>query len=170
MKTGLIKLALTLLCFATPLAAQELSFSAEGTEACLNRNGGTELKMACVGTSANICINSEGGYSTVGMGYCFAREAEYWDARLNDVYRELRASEEADDAEIAEMGMNVPKKAEALRNMQRAWMAYRDAVCAYEYSQWGGGTGGGPANAACLMEETARQTLTLEERLAGRMQ
>jgi uncharacterized protein YecT (DUF1311 family) len=52
--------------------------------------------------------------------------------------------------------------------MQRAWIGYRDAACAYEESQWGGGTGGGPASVDCAMRLTARQALALEARLAQR--
>ena len=52
--------------------------------------------------------------------------------------------------------------------MQRAWIAYRDAACAYEASQWGGGTGAGPAATGCMMTLTGRQALALEERLASR--
>ena len=46
--------------------------------------------------------------------------------------------------------------------MQRAWIEYRDATCAYEAAQWGGGTGAGPAFAGCLMRLTAEQALYLE--------
>ena len=50
--------------------------------------------------------------------------------------------------------------------MQRAWIGYRDAACAYEASQWGGGTGAGPAAVGCMMTLTGRQALALEEKLA----
>ena len=51
--------------------------------------------------------------------------------------------------------------------MQRAWIAYRDARCGYEYSLWQGGTGGGPASVACYMEVTGEQALYLESGGAG---
>ena len=54
----------------------------------------------------------------------------------------------------------------ALRAMQRAWIGFRDATCDYERSLWGGGTGGGPATAACLMRMTGEQTLYLERMMA----
>jgi uncharacterized protein YecT (DUF1311 family) len=56
--------------------------------------------------------------------------------------------------------------APALQEMQRAWIAFRDTTCQYEVTQWGGGTGSGPAFADCRMRTTARQALTLEDRLA----
>ena len=52
--------------------------------------------------------------------------------------------------------------------MQRAWIAWRDAACLYEVSQWGGGTGGGPAGADCMMRLAGEQALALEDRLAQR--
>ena len=85
--------------------------------------------------------------------------------RLNEVYAEVRAVDRASDAEMKELGATVPIKETALRDMQRAWIAFRDATCAYEYSHWGGGTGGGPAYSACFLEMTARQTLVLQSRL-----
>ena len=46
--------------------------------------------------------------------------------------------------------------------MQRAWIRFRDAKCAYARSHWGGGTGAGPAGVECLMRETAEQTWYIE--------
>lgn len=112
--------------------------------------------------------DTPGGQSTYGMGGCLSAEAEYWDAQLNAVYAQVRASARATDAEMAEIGATVASQEQALRAMQRAWIAYRDATCDYEYSQWGGGTGGGPAISACLMRETGEQTLYLQaSRLGG---
>ena len=99
------------------------------------------------------------------MGGCLSREADFWDARLNQVYDGLMRAEQAFDAENAAAGLAVAKAADALQGMQRAWIAFRDAACAYEASQWGGGTGAGPATAECLMRTTAEQSLRLETRL-----
>ena len=154
------------LIIAWPVAAQDLAFTPDATEACLATGGGE----TCIGLSAQACIDTPDGYTTVGMGYCYAQELDFWDARLNAVYRELRASERAIDDEMTELGIRALPRAPALRDMQRAWIEYRDAACAYEYSQWGGGTGGGPANAACLMHLTAEQALALEARLKDRQQ
>jgi uncharacterized protein YecT (DUF1311 family) len=72
-------------------------------------------------------------------------------------------------AELQELGSAAPPPAVALREMQRAWIAWRDAACDYEVSQWGGGTGGGPAWSQCAMQMTGEQALALEERLAQRL-
>jgi uncharacterized protein YecT (DUF1311 family) len=66
----------------------------------------------------------------------------------------------------AENGDFAPPSEPALREMQRAWIPFRDARCGFEMSLWGGGTGGGPAYAECLMIVTAEQALYLETALA----
>ena len=55
-----------------------------------------------------------------------------------------------------------PGVADALREMQRAWIVFRDKACTYEASLWQGGTGRGPAAINCLMQQTARQALSLD--------
>lgn len=153
---------------ALPATAQpELPFSPAETEACLLRAEGP-LREVCVGLSAAACINTPDGYTTVGMSVCLGREAEYWDARLNAAYQALLELDGKVDAEMAELGSAAAPMAPALREMQRGWIAFRDASCFYEYTQWGGGTGGGPASNDCVMRATARQALALEDRLAGK--
>jgi uncharacterized protein YecT (DUF1311 family) len=153
---------------AGPAAAQNIPFSTEATEGCLAGAVDRPARDACVGLSANACIDTPDGYTTVGMGFCYREEHAFWDARLNAAHGALMDIEEAADAELKELGSAAPSASAALRDMQRAWIAYRDAACAYERSQWGGGTGGGPATAACMMRLTAAQALTLESRLAER--
>ncbi|WP_299848608.1 lysozyme inhibitor LprI family protein [uncultured Roseovarius sp.] len=106
--------------------------------------------------------DSPGGDTTVGMGGCLDREWQYWDGRLNTAYKRQMGRAKAIDAEMADLGANVPSQSDALRDMQRAWIPFRDGKCGYEYSQWGGGTGGGPAITACMMVETGEQALYLE--------
>lgn len=147
--------------------AQETPFTPQATEACLA--GATEegAKAACLGLSANACMAAQpGGPSTAGDGACYAAETAYWDRRLNADYAELLKLEEAQAAEDAAASVPQPSPVEALRAMERAWIAYRDAACAYEYSTWGGGTGGGPAQELCLLTLTGRQALDLELRLS----
>lgn len=138
-----------------PVQAQELVFSDIHTEACLQEAVGLGERHDCIGASASRCMSDTlGGESTIGMGGCLDWERAYWDGRLNDVYQQLRV-QQGDDAAIADN----------LRAMQRAWIGYRDARCDYEYVQWGGGTGGGPAILACLMRTTAEQVFVLEQNI-----
>jgi len=152
--------------FATPVAAQAdgLQYSNNEVIFCLNVSDMPDEKLSCIGKSAEACVNATpAGGSTIGMGGCLSRELEFWDARLNRIYRQVRALEKQRDRENAGSDLYLPSSEVALRDMQREWIPYRDARCAYEHTQWGGGTGGGPAVLACLMDVTAEQTLFLEQ-------
>lgn len=147
----------------TAASAQELVFSPAATEACLRALAPDQSPEVCIGESAAQCMaDTPGGYSTVAMGGCLDREWQFWDARLNLAYKARRAETKAADAEMRDLGSMAPSQAETLRDMQRAWITWRDATCAYEHAQWGGGTGGGPAAISCHMTLTARQALYLE--------
>lgn len=155
-----VLIALTL--FAAPLAAQNLVFSPRATESCLLSGGGE----SCIGLSAEACMeDTPGGYSTVGMGGCLSMELTYWDDRLNASYQRALRRAGQSDQENAGFG---PSQKDALRDMQRAWIPFRDGRCDFERSQWGGGTGQGPAGAECLMRVTADQALYLENYAPGR--
>ena len=155
-------LTLALALLATPVAAQDLQYSDQATLQCLQAAVGLSDKGGCIGLSADACMEAtpDGG-TTVGMGYCLDRELAFWDGMLNQVYDTVRAKARAVDAEMEEIGATVPKTEPALRDMQRAWIPFRDATCDFERAQWGGGTGGGPATLSCLLRETAEQALYL---------
>lgn len=142
--------------------AQDPVFDPAQTRACLAEARGLAEQRMCIGASADVCITgTPAGSTTLGMGFCIHEEMKFWDARLNDTYRTLRAKERETDADMAG-DRGAPSRAETLRDMQRTWIAFRDATCAYERSQWGSGTGGGPAQVSCLMRLTAEQALYLD--------
>lgn len=146
--------------------AQELVFSIEATDSCLAESNILSDEESCIGISAQMCMQDTiGGQSTVGMGGCLNAELNQWDGRLNAAYQQVMANEKAEDAEMADMGASVPNKAAALKDMQRAWIFYRDMRCSYIGSQWGGGTGTGPAIVDCHMNMTGRQALFLQSML-----
>lgn len=62
------------------------------------------------------CLDGE--MSTQGMVECYGAAYEAWDAALNDVYAALRETLTSDEAA-------------ALRDAQRAWIAFRDAEQAF---------------------------------------
>lgn len=157
MRAALLALAL----LAGPAAAQDITYSDDATASCLAGAEEFTEQRACIGLSANLCMEAPGGYSTYGMGGCLDRELRYWDTLLNENYRARMVQAKSADEDTAMYQPELPKQAEALRDMQRAWITFRDAACDYERSQWGGGTGGGPATLACLMRMTGEQALLL---------
>lgn len=163
---GALAMAAVMLVAQAPVAAAQEGavFSPDATLACLAEAAPGLPSEACAGRAAARCMaDTPQGDTTYGMILCFGAEAEWWDARLNASYARRLAAERAIDADLAAMGRKGASAEEALRQMQRAWIPFRDARCAYEAVQWLGGSGAGPAVAACHMRETARQTLIIEQ-------
>jgi uncharacterized protein YecT (DUF1311 family) len=148
----------------SPAAAQDLRFDAAASEQCLINTGHAGNKSDCIGVSASICMEQPGGDSTYGMGFCLDSELTYWDGLLNDSYQQLRAAMQAADADLPD---HLALQATSLRDMQRAWIAFRDTRCGYETSLWQGGTGSGPAYLACALQMTGEQALYLSATLSG---
>ena len=154
---------LSLILMPGSLAAQDLIYDAGITERCLENAEMSDERLACSGRASGACMNATPeGNSTVGMGACLSNEAGWWDERLNTVYRQAMAQAKATDAETQQMGRSLPSQSEALRDMQRAWISFRDRKCDFEATLWQGGTGTGPAYMACLMHTTAQQVIFLE--------
>ncbi len=140
--------------------AQNLQFSTELSLSCYYESGDLGDPHGCIGLSANQCMDTTpGGYSTIGMGACYNAELQMWDEMLNATYQELAAWDRHVDTQSG------GSRAASLQAMQRAWIGFRDASCAYEYAQWGGGTGGGPAYTACVMHLTGQQAMSLDVHL-----
>ncbi|SIN94298.1 lysozyme inhibitor LprI family protein [Vannielia litorea] len=159
---------LVLLALASPAAAQELAFDPLLAEECEEQRPEFAAREQCIGWAANACMeNTEGGQSTAGMNGCLDAEWQYWDARLNQHYREAIARAKGFDVEMATAQNGHLSAEETLRDMQRAWIVFRDAKCDYVRSQWSGGTGQGPAMLSCLMQETGRQALWLQVQAEG---
>lgn len=163
-RTPAILLALGL--FPVPFAAQaqDLRFDVSETEDCLINTGHAGNKSDCIGVSASICMEQSGGDSTYGMGFCLDSELTYWDGLLNQSYQDLRAAMRDADVGLPD---HLAVQASSLRDMQRAWIAFRDTRCGYEASLWQGGTGSGPAYLMCAMQMTGEQALYLSAMLSG---
>lgn len=169
---GLRELALgAALALAAAALAQDQqdgpAFDAALLEQCLSDSsrgdGATDARESCIGAAADPCMDSDDGSTTVGMSVCLGNELDLWDAKLNEAYREVMAQSEETDKSMTEMGSAAEKEAPLLRDMQRHWIAFRDAACGYERSRWGGGSGGGPAGLHCALTLTARQYLWLDQ-------
>ena len=114
-----------------------------------NQDDVSEAERQCLfELVATPCQSTSEGQSNLGMADCFRLEATIWDELLNENYKKLR--DELDDRQKAK-----------LRDMQRAWIASRDATCAF-YDAKIQGTMAIPMGAACLARETARRALLLK--------
>ena len=161
-------LSLVLILSAGVAAAQDLQYSNDLTAACVYAQPTLAGQKTCIGRSAQACMDATSmGNTTVGMGGCVSYELEYWDTRLNAAYKTQLAKAKAWDVEMRELGSSAESMEDALRNMQRSWIPWRDATCGFERAQWGGGTGGGPATYACLVRLTGEQALYLETSQVG---
>jgi uncharacterized protein YecT (DUF1311 family) len=149
--------ALTIAVFmlvALPATAQDTTTfttaDADLMTACLADLSDPSSKQTdCIGAASNVCMDTEeGGYSTIGMVQCTARETDWWDSRLNTSYTKLGETLDAD-------------LFTTLQQAQRTWIAYRDQSCGFEYDFWGNGSMRSIAHASCMLDETARRAETL---------
>ena len=143
-----------------PALAQEVPLDETLIRQCLRGGGDAQ----CIGVAVEPCIAGLGGYSTVAHQACARAELAWWDGLLNEAYGTAMArARDSDAANATEIRASVrPSDADALRRMQRAWIAFRDAACGYEALQWWGGTGASGAEAECLMRMTGEQALALQ--------
>ena len=157
-------LSILLALSALPATAQDLQFDISDTQQCLVSTGHAGNPSDCIGVSAMACMDQRGGDSTYGMGFCLDNELQFWDAELNANYQQLRAAMQDADRGLPD---HLAVQASSLRDMQRAWIAYRDARCTHEASLWQGGTGSGPAFLNCAMLLTGEQALYLSALFSG---
>ncbi len=153
-----------------PVSASELRFSPEDDAAMTACTEKTQAAMrevtasgeprrpsaapqgpqSCIGTVSGPCMETPEGATTIGMSECLGREIDWWDQRLNTRYAALRA------------GMD-EQSAAALRDAQRAWIAFRDAECDFHYTYWREGTIRSTFYFNCLLDMTARRVIELEQ-------
>lgn len=160
-----------LLGLAAPATAQEPQFTPEDEKlmvACIEAaaahgaDTGGELDQPvapgtidqprrtsdCIGAASGPCMEEPGGYSTVGMSQCLARETDWWDGELNARYARLRDGLDEESAL-------------ALKDAQRAWIAWRDSKCEFEYIYWREGTIRSTYYGACMLDVTAARAIDL---------
>ncbi len=94
-----------------------------------------------------------------GMNYCVQQEFVTADAELNRVYKRVRTILRSTAYDAARSDGRT--EAEALRDAQRAWIAYRDQACAMEGIHFRGGSMEPLLVAACLRRLTERRTQDL---------
>jgi uncharacterized protein YecT (DUF1311 family) len=146
--------ALLLLMTAAAASAQSKHQAADDSETiqdCIKTAAPAGKPMAdaerCVGTLADPCLDEDKTKSTADKNACIGRERAVWDDILNESYRRLRAK-----LDTGQQGK--------LRDMQRAWIASRDATCNF-YWDYYQGTMASPMASYCVNRETARRALFL---------
>lgn len=127
--------------------------------ACLSA---ADSPIECVGTTVDDCVALPGGETTAGMVACIAAESAAWDEILNDEYQATMSALRAADA-MEELAPPDLTRERALREAQRAWVAFRDAECRAHHALWGGGTLRQVVGANCVMVETAERAIELRQ-------
>jgi uncharacterized protein YecT (DUF1311 family) len=133
----------------------------------------------CIGVVADPCAEAD-GFSLMGEHACLGLELDVWNALLNASYRAQLGLPPADPAseETPEDEAAKPRAAEPapdcqpvhceesandnLRKTQRAFAAWRDAMCERNYISSGGGRENQIEITRCHMNLTARQYLWLQ--------
>jgi uncharacterized protein YecT (DUF1311 family) len=152
-----IALAFAVLAAACPGASAQAEFEPTPDErkaiaACLERViGQPELKQMaeCIGIVADPCPNAAGA-NTFTIVACHMREQKIWDGYLKQWYGEA-VKRLADD----------PEALTALKEAERAWIAFRNAKCGYWGKRYAGGTFASVVTGDCMRVETGRRALEL---------
>ena len=122
----------------------------DAIRACAEKyaNDVSEAERRCLfNLVATPCTKRPEARSTAGTADCFRHEQAIWDDLLNENFKSLNGD------------LDEQQKTKA-RDMQRAWIAYRDTTCAFYYDKIQGSMATS-MTAACLARETARRALLL---------
>ena len=143
-------LAVALFCGASPgLAAGQDDAAAIRTCVAKYPDDADQAERKCIfAIVADPCTTMPANQSTAATTDCYNRERKIWDDLLNENFRALR--EDLDEQQKAK-----------LRDMQRAWIADRDATCGFYHDKIRGSMATSMA-AACVARETARRALLLK--------
>lgn len=148
--------------------AQDTPFDAQLTQACLAEAVDIAAKRDCIGLSAAACADaSVGGFNTRSMTACMGDELALFDALLNTEYAQVRKLAAELDKQEGGASFDPVSMVDRLVQMQRAWIAFRDATCAYEQRQFDGGTLGRLVQVDCMATMTAEQAFRLQNNVLG---
>jgi uncharacterized protein YecT (DUF1311 family) len=146
--------------FALTLITQSMKGAAPvNMDASMMQNctNSTETPASCINEISRMCEEeSDDGYTTRGMIACAGRETAVWDARLNAAYTSLREMMQRNGRQ---------DQMDAIQQVQRLWIQYRDAECAQRSLAYEGGTMSGITHAYCINQVTAVRALDLEDQL-----
>jgi len=137
-------LSASLLALAAPTRADEalLAKYRGAADACwASAAGDITHTESCRSLVFDACTLGEpGGQSNQGMSHCLYADAAFWDEKLNALWGHAMAVVRDADAADMEYAPDFAVRAERLRDAQRAWIAFRDAQCAFDYAVFGDGS------------------------------
>lgn len=113
---------------------------------------GWHAGAVCIGRSAEACIEESGAHDSITVAQCLEAEAKGWDGVLNTAYQSLRTGLSGPEM--------LPVAAVALKDAQRAWIAFRDAEC-LSRGNLTTGTAHFEDGADCTLRVTATRALDL---------
>jgi uncharacterized protein YecT (DUF1311 family) len=112
------------------------------------------LGLAAIASMTTAKAENCGAAATqTGMNVCEDKNYRKADAELNSIYRQITDRLKSDD--------DLRPTLEALVAAQRAWIAFRDAECAFVGSRTAGGSVNGAIVASCLAGVTGKRTKEL---------
>lgn len=152
-------LAVPIVPQAAPVQAQHFTVDAHMIDRCLPVH---DSPMSCVGIAADTCVENYGGGPNMVHAACIDAEFAYWDGALNSAYAHILGL--ARERETMDLGYAPESLVNALREMQRSWIVYRDATCHHMVAlDTPFGSAAGLSYAECMMFETARQNFVLRD-------
>lgn len=137
---------------ADPLLSKaQIAKAAEKIDACLTKQAAASQPKPdkCVGMIKGPCDDAISAGGEAAHATCSDNETAAWDVLLNRRWASLAASMDKD-------------KFDALKSVQKIWLTYRDAKCAFLATN-DDTMMGYMAAADCRMDETARRTIELGE-------
>lgn len=158
MKQGL--LIAVMMCCPQLSAAQDLTIDPQIVRDCFENTEIGALYPVCLGQAAGQCQEKPGGSTTIGIAECIQAETVMWDKILNEEYKWTQMANETADEEGWSQILN---RANALRDAQRAWIAFRDADCTARYAMWQDGTIRSIVGANCHLTMTAQRAIELRD-------
>lgn len=137
---------------ADPLLTKaQIAKAADKIEACLTKQAAASQPKPdkCVGMIKGPCDDAISAGGEAAHATCSDNETAAWDVLLNRRWANLAASMDKD-------------KFDALKSVQKIWLTYRDAKCAFLATN-DESMMGYMAAADCRMDETSRRTIELGE-------
>lgn len=114
--------------------------------------GLTMLGASMLASSAIAAENCKDPQTQLAMNVCAGKDYEREDARLNKTYKELVAKLEKD-------------RREKLKEIQLAWIKYRDLQCDFDSSNYEGGSMYSMVRSSCLSQMTKQRSKDLKAML-----